>query len=280
MTPKTLDHGFSVAKRAATLGLQTFHLYEIYGLSSTTSNTTVEPTTPLPKSQVAADDDSGEHMDPPTFPVVPTAIAAHEEETTSQCLLCLSSPREVVLLPCRYLVACRECTVNMVEFGAGGSITQPADDTPAAEEMPPPPLLAAPTCQMTQRPIRMPRMQLLPLLLPWLPLLLLRQPERNVKPTDSSIPSVVNVRFPVTLLRSLTSLIHFFKAYSSLLRITTQPPPPPEVKKLEEEDNGAAEGSSAGGGILGSITVFRWSFVNPMVCRTAPLPHSIKPLAK
>ncbi|KAH8801210.1 hypothetical protein DL96DRAFT_789170 [Flagelloscypha sp. PMI_526] len=27
-------------------------------------------------------------------------------------------------------------------------------------------------------------------------------------------------------------------------------------------------------------TVFRWSFVNPMVCRTAPLPHSIKLLAK
>ena len=26
-------------------------------------------------------------------------------------------------MPCRHLVACRECAVNMVEFGAGGAIT-------------------------------------------------------------------------------------------------------------------------------------------------------------
>jgi len=29
-----------------------------------------------------------------------------------------------VLLPCRHLVACKECALNMVEFGAGGNITQ------------------------------------------------------------------------------------------------------------------------------------------------------------
>jgi hypothetical protein len=44
----------------------------------------------------------------------------------------LSSAREVVLLPCRHLVACKECAVNMVEFGAGGTIVQPENEVPAA----------------------------------------------------------------------------------------------------------------------------------------------------
>ena len=29
-----------------------------------------------------------------------------------------------MLLPCRHLVACKDCALNMVEFGAGGNITQ------------------------------------------------------------------------------------------------------------------------------------------------------------
>ena len=37
-------------------------------------------------------------------------------------------------MPCRHLVACRECAVNMVEFGAGGAITHTeADPAPAGE---------------------------------------------------------------------------------------------------------------------------------------------------
>ena len=37
-------------------------------------------------------------------------------------------------MPCRHLVACRECAVNMVEFGAGGAITHTeAEPTPATE---------------------------------------------------------------------------------------------------------------------------------------------------
>jgi len=32
-----------------------------------------------------------------------------------------------VLLPCRHLVACKDCALNMVEFGAGGNITQAAE---------------------------------------------------------------------------------------------------------------------------------------------------------
>ena len=36
-------------------------------------------------------------------------------------------------MPCRHLVACRECAVNMVEFGAGGAITH-TDTEPAPVE--------------------------------------------------------------------------------------------------------------------------------------------------
>ena len=32
-----------------------------------------------------------------------------------------------MLLPCRHLVACKDCALNMVEFGAGGTITQVAE---------------------------------------------------------------------------------------------------------------------------------------------------------
>ena len=32
-----------------------------------------------------------------------------------------------MLLPCRHLVACKDCALNMVEFGAGGNITQIAE---------------------------------------------------------------------------------------------------------------------------------------------------------
>lgn len=52
-----------------------------------------------------------------------------DETAQSECLVCLSSPREVVLLPCRHLVACKECALNMVEFGAGGSITYGTEPT-------------------------------------------------------------------------------------------------------------------------------------------------------
>lgn len=93
-----------VVKREATIGPHTFHLHEIYGLSS--QNT--------PASQPPTDVTH-------TYP--PVAAPPTDDEPTSECLVCLSSPREVVLLPCRHLVACRECAVNMVEFGAGGAIT-------------------------------------------------------------------------------------------------------------------------------------------------------------
>lgn len=108
--------------------MHTFHLHEIYGLSSN-SNTSAPNTAPLPTSY------------PPMSPLTPAMSAPAEEEPSSECLVCLSSPREVVLLPCRHLVACRECAVNMIEYGAGGQITH----SEAPEVAPsPPPVLSPP----------------------------------------------------------------------------------------------------------------------------------------
>ncbi|KAF5369092.1 hypothetical protein D9758_003070 [Tetrapyrgos nigripes] len=124
-----------VVKREATIGPHTFHLHEIYGLTSSSPPThTPAPTAPLPST----------HTYPPPPPSAglpglpaPTedhtagagAGAAEDPDAPSECLLCLSSPREVVLLPCRHLVACKDCALNMVEFGAGGNITQATEDS-------------------------------------------------------------------------------------------------------------------------------------------------------
>ncbi len=104
------------------IGSHTFHLHEIYGLSST--STSVHPTAPDATPTTA-------HTYPPTVPVPPA-----EDEPSSECLVCLSSPREVVLLPCRHLVACKECAINMVEFGAGGAITHAEEPVTTAEAQP------------------------------------------------------------------------------------------------------------------------------------------------
>ncbi|KAJ6588879.1 hypothetical protein B0H19DRAFT_1206055 [Mycena capillaripes] len=106
-----------VVKREATIGPHTFQLHEIYGLSS--------------------------------------AAAPADDPPERECLLCLSAPREVVLLPCRHLVACRPCAVNMVEFGAGGAIVADAGAGGGgeAEEAPAPTTTAAnPTTAATESP--------------------------------------------------------------------------------------------------------------------------------
>ncbi|KAG8952704.1 hypothetical protein FRC03_012024 [Tulasnella sp. 419] len=92
-----------VVKREALIGPHTFRLQEIYGLASSSSNASEPPAT--------------------TYPPQPGQQNSAFDTPASECLVCLSSPREVVLLPCRHLVACRECAVNMVEFGAGGALT-------------------------------------------------------------------------------------------------------------------------------------------------------------
>lgn len=108
-----------VVKREATIGPHTFHLHEIYGLSSqSTSSSQAQAASPAPEA----------HTYPPTSA---SAAPMHEDEPSSECLLCLSSPREVILLPCRHLVACKECAINMVEFGAGGNIIHNEETTAA-----------------------------------------------------------------------------------------------------------------------------------------------------
>lgn len=108
-----------VVRREAQIGEHNFLLKEIYGLSS------------------AAGADS---TYPPTLSD-PYASAPNE------CIVCLTNPRDVVLLPCRHLVVCRECAVGMVEFGAGGRVARREDEaapatggaetTPGATEEPP-----------------------------------------------------------------------------------------------------------------------------------------------
>lgn len=84
-----------VVRREAQIGAHSFLLKEIYGLSSSGAET-------------SADD--------------PYA------STPNECIVCLTSPRDVVLLPCRHLVVCRECAVGMVEFGAGGRVARREED--------------------------------------------------------------------------------------------------------------------------------------------------------
>ncbi|KAF9010143.1 hypothetical protein BDQ17DRAFT_1347622 [Cyathus striatus] len=66
------------------------------------------------------------HTYPPdaSSPTVQPATPPEDDDPQSECLLCLSEPREVVLLPCRHLVACKDCAVNMPVEPA------PAADTP------------------------------------------------------------------------------------------------------------------------------------------------------
>jgi hypothetical protein len=68
---------------------------------------------------------------PPTpTPAITVAPKANDAgDVSSECILCLSSPREVVLLPCRHLVACKDCALNMVEYGAGGQLVHPTEGT-------------------------------------------------------------------------------------------------------------------------------------------------------
>lgn len=107
----------TVVKREATIGSHTFHLHEIYGLSSqSTSSSHPQAASPAPDA----------HTYPPASA---SAAPVYEDEPSSECLLCLSSPREVILLPCRHLVACKECAINMVEFGAGGTIIHSEETT-------------------------------------------------------------------------------------------------------------------------------------------------------
>lgn len=93
------------------IGAHTFLLKEIYGLSSSTTKDTPTATSYPPQAGVE---------DP-------------YASTPNECIVCLTSPRDVVLLPCRHLVVCRDCAVGMVEFGAGGKVAR-REEAPATAE--------------------------------------------------------------------------------------------------------------------------------------------------
>ncbi|KAF9467931.1 hypothetical protein BDZ94DRAFT_1248087 [Collybia nuda] len=209
-----------VVKREATIGPHTFHLHEIYGLTSSSAAAahTPAPTAPLPSSPT-----SDSHTYPPTA-VVPVAAENAEDDPSSECLLCLSSPREVVLLPCRHLVACKECALNMVEFGAGGHITQTEEPVANAEGGD-----AAPTASEGTDAAATPAAPVVP------------APTRRKRKAKGWFCPVCR------------------QPYTSLLRITTTPPPPTtEVDKeaaVGTGGNPTSEGNDSTGegrsGLLG-----------------------------
>lgn len=100
-----------VVRREARIAGHTFLLREIFGLSSASNaeTTAASQVTYPPKA------DEQQVMDDPY------ASAPNE------CIVCLTSPRDVVLLPCRHLVVCRDCAVGMIEFGAGGKVARRED---------------------------------------------------------------------------------------------------------------------------------------------------------
>lgn len=189
-----------VVKREAVIGTHTFRLQEIYGLASSTTST-------APAADAAT-----------TYP--PSAPNTSYDGPATECVLCLSSPREVVLLPCRHLVACRECAVNMVEFGAGGVLTHEAEattaaaaenaDTPTGET---PAAAGDVEAAAAAAPVAAPE-----------------RPRRKRKAKGWFCP-VCRQRMSVQLCMTTCMLTFNLTAYTALLRITTAPP----GKRLSED---------------------------------------------
>lgn len=103
-----------VVRRDAIIGHHTFMLKEIYGLASSSHNDAPAAVVNDPHASTPANDD--------------TMASAPNE-----CIVCLTNPRDVVLLPCRHLVVCRECAVGMIEFGAGGKVARREDAAEGGE---------------------------------------------------------------------------------------------------------------------------------------------------
>ncbi|OBZ67824.1 hypothetical protein A0H81_12385 [Grifola frondosa] len=105
-----------VVKREATIGPHTFHLHEIYGLSANSTSSQPAPASPLPT------------LDTHVYLLLlrPPQIRMKTSPPPSACYAFLLP--EVVLLR-RHLVACRECAINMIEFGAGGNIVHTESET-------------------------------------------------------------------------------------------------------------------------------------------------------
>ncbi|KAJ7145194.1 hypothetical protein C8R43DRAFT_1013174 [Mycena crocata] len=293
-----------VVKREATIGPHTFHLHEIYGLSSAAAPA------PTPAATASA---------PATYPPQPPADDPPERE----CLLCLSAPREVGVSSssslAATLVACRPCAVNMVEFGAGGAIV--------AEEASEPAPVVAPVPATTTTPASPAPTTTAPAPTTTAPAAAGAGAEAaegapaeggegaagaaadagGVAPSDgvpaaegaqAQAPAVVTpapVPTPApTAARRKRKAKGWFcpvcrQPYTSLLRITTAPPPVDAVAPMPNSptspggnNEGAATGTNEGGngeeggGILGGLSGLRPAFLRGLSIRDRARPADVE----
>lgn len=104
--PVKRSWALKVVRREAIIAAHTFLLKEIYGLASASAADT-EPA------------------------ALPNDMPDPYASTPNECIVCLTNARDVVLLPCRHLVVCRECALGMIEFGAGGKVARREDTNPS-----------------------------------------------------------------------------------------------------------------------------------------------------
>ncbi|KAJ9095750.1 hypothetical protein QFC19_007463 [Naganishia cerealis] len=100
--PVKRSWALKVVRREAVIASHTFLLKEIYGLASASASD-------------GNNDAAGTSNDAASDPYA---------STPNECIVCLTNARDVVLLPCRHLVVCRECAIGMIEFGAGGKVAR------------------------------------------------------------------------------------------------------------------------------------------------------------
>ncbi|KAJ6627837.1 hypothetical protein B0H10DRAFT_1992141 [Mycena sp. CBHHK59/15] len=240
-----------VVKREATIGPHTFHLHEIYGLASASA--------PAPAPAAASASPTATTY-PPQAPPPPDDDAPERE-----CLLCLSAPREVVLLPCRHLVACRPCALNMVEFGAGGAIVAPEEEEAPAPAVASPVPADAPASGETAAAegTTAEARDVTPAILE-----AGEAPDPAATPAPAPAAALAAVTPAATTTRRKRKAKGWFcpvcrQPYTSLLRITTAPPPaappsalvPPPADSAPSNPAAAtpAEEPASSGGLLSGL---------------------------
>ena len=121
-----------------------------------------------------------------------------------------------MLLPCRHLVACKDCALNMVEFGAGGNITQGAEVNEGTTTVNPVTLGTA-TASAPSAPVPP------------------TTNGRRKRKAKGWFCPVCRQRKCIILQNRLIKLntLQLYLAYTSMLRITTTPPHQPENKDAE-----------------------------------------------
>ena len=146
-----------------------------------------------------------------------------------------------MLLPCRHLVACKDCALNMVEFGAGGNITQAAEAlNEGANAIMSPVTPGTATASVPSAPVPP-----------------ITNTRRKRKAKGWFCP-VCRQRKCIILQNKIDKVYTICLAYTSMLRITTTPPPQPESKDGEgsgTEDEGSP--TTNPNGPTAEVTEFR-----------------------